>query len=98
MVYCGDKFYNSFEELGHAILKSLPKEKQRVKWWRLHKPWTCGHTNCMVKGFQKILEWLPHFTTSRSWVGYFWIHLYLFNKWCILFTFGHWDKYDTNRA
>lgn len=89
MVICGNKHYDSFEELGNAMLAHLPKERQRVKWWR---GWhfNKGHfTYCMAKTpWQKIKVWLPHFSKSRSWVGYFWLHAFLFNRWAVMFTCG----------
>lgn len=89
MILCGDKHYNSFEELGDAILASLPKEKQPVKWWKGHSITVWHHENWMTKTlWQKIRAWLPHFSKSRSWVGYFWLHTFLFNRWDVMFTCG----------
>jgi len=89
MVMCGDKHYDSFEELGHAILRSLPKKRQPVKWWRGLHVCKCHHMNWMAKTpWQKIMVWLPHFSKSRSWVGLFWLHTFLFNKWDVMFKCG----------
>ena len=89
MVYCGDKYYNSFEELGHAILASLPKKRLPVRWWRGHGVAACHSRNCLRASlWGKVRRWLPHFSTSRSVVGFFWLHTYLFNRWDIMFVCG----------
>lgn len=93
MVVCGDRTYNSFEELGRAILESLPKNKQSVKWWRIHKPILWHYESHLKAGvLERILRVLPHFSYSRSWVGYVWTHVYLLNKYDLMFTFGHWES------
>jgi len=96
MVSCGGKVYKSFEELGDDILRSLPKKRQRVKWWRLHRPSPSYYRNCMCKTwYKKLFNWLPHWTTSGSHVGYFFLHLFLFNRYSILFHWGHWERSKT---
>ena len=92
-VQCGNRVFNSFDELGDAILADLPERRQSVKWWVWHKPAVFGFRNCLPKTrVGRLQAWLPHMTTSRSWVGYFWLHLFLFNKWDILFKWGYWES------
>ncbi len=89
MVYCGDKHYDSFEELGDAILASLPKKRLPVRWWKGHKVVVCRHSNHLrMSLWGRIKTWLPHFSTSRSVVGFFWLHTFLFNRWDIMFVCG----------
>jgi hypothetical protein len=95
MITDGEKTYNSWEDFGNSILAKLPEKRQRVKWWRLHKPWLTGWVDYMYNDDKRhvIFRNLPHIRYSRSWVGYLHIHLYLFNRWSILFTFGDY-KFD----
>lgn len=97
MVWCGDRYYDSFEALGNAILANLPRERQPVKWWRVRsKPNRFGHINAMPGNrLQKMLRILPRISWSRTWVGYLFIHLYLLNRWCFLIQLGHYERCES---
>jgi len=99
MVVCGEKYYDSFEELGYAIVRSLPKKRQPVKWWRGWSTTRWCYQNCMARTpWQKVKVWLPHFHKSRSHVGYFWIHSYLFNRWDVMFACGYYKFKEKDNA
>lgn len=86
---CGNRHYQSFEELGDAILASLPKKRLPVRWWKGHGVTVWHHSDYLDKStWGRIRAWLPHFSTSRSLVGFFWLHVYLFNRWDVMFVCG----------
>jgi hypothetical protein len=92
MVISDGKLYESFEELGNHMLSRLPKKRQPVKWWRGWKLCKMHHTDLRSKTFwQRVKVWLPHIHKSRSWVGYLFLHIYLCNRWCLLFVCGHYE-------
>ena len=76
-------------EYGDYLLAQMPAQRQPVKWWRLHKPCKFPYQNCMNKQWT---VYLPHFSYSRTYVGYVYLHVRVFNRWDIMFNVGHYNR------
>ena len=76
-------------EAGDYLLAQMPAQRQPVKWWRIHKPCKSIYINGMSKSWT---VYLPHFSYHRSYVGYAWLNIKLFNRWDIMFTVGYYDR------